>query len=182
MSGKTNKARTFALITAICFALFAVYKIVDESAYMQSYNLLAKVVTILEIAGYIGLAAASFMQNRRVALIAAGVCLCVKVYVFAVNYSINFSFLPLAYAALLVIVLLSLQGKGMIRYIWYIPGLLLFFRWLYISRAYGFDMGSLFNANNWLGYLATILETITFLFAGLWLKEETTAETDQSAD
>ena len=172
-----HKTRTYSLITAICLSLFTVYKVIEESGYMQSYGTLAKLVTILEITGYIGLTVASFVLNKRIAFIAAIVCFCVKVYVLAVNFTTVFYFLPLAYAALLVIILLSINGKGIIRYLWYISGLLLFFRWLYITKIYNFDIGFLLNGSNWMGYLSTILEAVTFLFAGLWLKEETTMET-----
>lgn len=168
---QTSRAKKYALITAICFAVYTVYKVIEEIGYIPSYSTLAILVTIVEIAGYAGLTAAAFIRNRKLALIAAGACFCVKAYLFASYLSAAFGLLFLAYTALSVTILLSVKNIK-IRHLWFIACLLLVIRCLYITRSFDFDMGVLLNASNRLGYLALFVEIAAFLFAGLWLKEE----------
>lgn len=180
---KTGKAGKYALITAICFVFFTAYRIIDECTHMYAYNTPAILVAIVEMAGFIGLTAALFIRNRKIFLIAACVCLCVKAYVFycyiSTEYSRMFGLLFLGYAALVVTALLSLKGVNL-KYLWYIPALLIALRWMYISKQYSFNIGMMFNADNWFDYTALIVETVTFLFAGLWLKAESTAEAEKA--
>ena len=171
---KADQAKKYALAAAICFAIYTVYKVIEESGYISSYSTLAILVTIVEIIGYAGLTAAALIRNRKLALIAAGACFCVKAYLFISYLSAAFGLLLLAYAALAVIILLSIKGQRL-RYFWYIPCLLLLVRWLYITKSFSFDMGVLLSADNRLGYLALFVEMAAFLFAGLWLKEESAA-------
>lgn len=173
-SREANQAKKCALATAICFAVYTVYKVIEESGYISSYSTLAILVTIVEIIGYAGFTAAALIRNRKLTLIAAGACFCVKAYLFISYLSAAFGLLFLAYAALAVIILLSIKGQKL-RYCWFIPYLLLFARWLYITRSFGFDMGVLLNADNRLGYLALFVEMAAFLFAGLWLNKESAA-------
>ena len=173
-SREANQAKKYALAAAICIAVYTVYKVIEESGYISSYSTLAILVTIVEIIGYAGFTAAALIRNRKLALIAAGACFCVKAYLFISYLSAAFGLLFLAYAALAVIILLSIKGQKL-RYCWFIPYLLLFARWLYITRSFGFDMGVLLNADNRLGYLALFVEMAAFLFAGLWLNKESAA-------
>lgn len=173
-SREANQAKKYALAAAICFAVYTVYKVIEESGYISSYSTLAILVTIVEIIGYAGFTAAALIRNRKLTLIAAGACFCVKAYLFISYLSAAFGLLFLAYAALAVIILLSIKGQKF-RYCWFIPYLLLFARWLYITRSFGFDMGVLLNADNRLGYLALFVEMAAFLFAGLWLNKESAA-------
>ena len=178
-ASKTNTTWKYALITGICFALYTVYKVIDEIPYLKVYSTLGILVTILEVAGYAGLAIASFARNRRVALAAAGACLCVKIYVLASHgFPRVYWFHALAYTALIIIILLSLKGIKLSQYIWYFACFLLFLRWAYVTKLFNFDPGIMFNAENWFGYLSLIIETAASLFAGLWLKAELSDGTD----
>ena len=174
----TSKAREYALITAICFVFFTAYRIIDECTHMYAYNTLAILVAIVEMAGFIGLTVASFIRNRKIFLAAACVCFCVKAYVFycylSTQYSRMFGLLFLGYAALVVIAVLSLKGVNL-KYLWFIPCLLIVLRWMYITKQFNFDIRALFDASNWLDYTALIVESVTFFFTGLWLKAESAA-------
>ena len=183
-TGKTGRAWKYALIAGICFALYTGYKVIDEWQYIfitKIYGALAIMITILEIAGYGGLAAASFTRNRKVASAAACACLCVKIYVLASHgFPRVYWFHALAYTALIIIILLSVKGIKLSGYIWYVPVLLIALRWMYVTKQFMvfsgqhiiINTGTMFNAENWLGYLSLIIETAAALFAGLWLKAE----------
>ncbi|MCR5565616.1 MAG: hypothetical protein K6F61_02095 [Clostridiales bacterium] len=193
-ASKTNTTWKYALITGICFALYTVYKVIDEWQYIfitKVYGALAIMITILEIAGYGGLAVASFTRKRGAALAAAGACLCVKIYVLAIHgFPRIYWFHPLAYTALMLIILLSIKGKKMSGYIWYVPVLLIALRWMYVTRQFMdiskqqiiIYIGTMFNEKDWFGYLSLIIETAAALFAGLWLKAELPERTGKDAD
>ena len=190
-ASKTNTTWKYALITGICFALYTVYKVIDEIPYLKVYSTLGILVTILEVAGYGGLAVASFTRKRGAALAAAGACLCVKIYVLAIHgFPRIYWFHPLAYTALMLIILLSIKGKKMSGYIWYVPVLLIALRWMYVTRQFMdiskqqiiIYIGTMFKEKDWFGYLSLIIETAAALFAGLWLKAELPEETNENAD
>ena len=181
---ETGKAKKYALIAAICFVFFTAYRIIDECRYIHNYNTLAVLAAIVEIAGFIGLTVAAFIRNRKILLAAACVCLCAKAYWFYLNISsgyIIFGLLFLGYAALAAVALLSLKGVNL-KYLWFIPALLIVLRWMYISKHLNFNVGMMFSADYWFDYTALIVESVTFFFAGLWLKAEPAAGKGKKAD
>ena len=70
---KTESGKKYALIAAICYAVYAIYNIIDGIIYVSNYEYATiTVFNILFWIGMLGMAVALFVKNQKIVIAAAG--------------------------------------------------------------------------------------------------------------
>lgn len=171
-----KQGRKFALISAVCFLLCALYNIIpyiDSFYYGRPIKIAGYVLLWI---GLIGLVVTLFLCNKKFVLIATCFTIlgyCLRRFIYTINlYSI---LMILAYITLAIIAFLSAKGNVIVTRIWFLAGAIYFLVCLIIAFDAGFNY--LFN----LSFLSMILESVALLFAGLWLKTDLTTVIQQTA-
>ena len=71
---KTESGKKYALIAATCYAVYAIYNIIDVIIYVSNYEYATiTVFKILFWIGMLGMAVALFVKNQKIVIAAAGV-------------------------------------------------------------------------------------------------------------
>jgi len=146
----TENGKQYAFIAAISYLVYVLYNIVTRFVHIiRGYPITA--INLLFWLILIGGAVACFTKNRTVLLVAAGAVL-------------GF----LAYAALLVLAILSIKQNKLAGSIWFLPAACLLAELLIEWNGYGY-----FNrlSVTWESMLASIIKLMGLVFAGMWLKE-----------
>ena len=177
---KTENAKKFSLIAAICYTIYALYYIIIQIIYVSNFD--SVTITALCVIFWIsalGMAVTLFMKNKKAVVAAAGV------YALFVAYCINcycnhwkisyFSLWNLcdfvAYAGAVVLIALSIKGNSAVKKIWFVPALVLLVGFVigWINSGY-----LRFLSIVWVDILLGLFEIGALLFVGMWIKEDTT--------
>lgn len=169
-----KQGRKFALISAACFLLCALYNIIPHIDSFYYGRPIKTVGYILLWIGLIGLVVTLFLCNKKFVLIATcvtivGYCLLRLIYIDL--YGI---LTILAYITLAIIAFLSAKGNVIVTRIWFLAGAIYLLLCLIIAVNAGFKY--LLN----LTFLSMILESVALLFTGLWLKTDLTPVIQQT--
>ena len=174
---KTESGKKYALIAAICYAVYAIYNIIDGIIYVSNYEYATiTVFNILFWIGMLGMAVALFVKNQKIVIAAAGVNTLLGAYYIVTYFSLwNLcDFLGnlcdfLAYASVVVFVILTLKGNDVVKKIWFVPAAVLL-----LGCVIGWINGGYFRylSAAWKPILFGIVEIAALLFAGMWLKED----------
>ncbi len=152
-----------SLLSAAFFAAYAIAFIVLTISTFYYGDDLSTTAYVLLYVGSIGLPVTVFLKNKKAVLIASIITL-VASFLFSLRRLIWIGFfrsfgdlsVALSYAALMIVVILSSKGNGIVKRIWFVP--------------------SIFGVLQCFGYLSSLalLPAIALFFAGLWLKDDLT--------
>lgn len=166
---KTESGKKYALIAAICYAVSAIYNIINRIIYVSNSEYATiTVFNILFWIGMLGMAVALFMKNHEIVIVAAGVNALLGAYYIVSYFSLWNLCDFLAYASVVVFVILTLKGNDVVKKIWFVPAAVLLFGCVigWITVGY-FE----FLSAAWKSMLVSIVEIVALLFAGMWVKE-----------
>lgn len=158
---KTESGKKYALISAICYAVYAIYNIIDGIIYVSNYEYAT--ITVFDILfwiGMLGMAVALFVKNQKIVIAAAGVNALLGAYYIVTHFRLWNLCDFLAYASVVVFVILTLKGNDVVKKIWFVPAAVLL-------------LGCVISAA-WKSMLVSIVEIVALLFVGMWIKEDAT--------
>lgn len=166
---KTESGKKYALIAAICYAVYAIYNIIDGIIYVSNYEYATiTVFNILFWIGMLGMAVALFVKNQKIVIAAAGVNTMLGAYYIVTYFSLWNLCDFLAYASVVVFVILTLKGNDVVKKIWFVPAAVLLLGcvidWIEFLSATWI----------WKSMLVSIVEIVALLFVGMWIKEDAT--------
>lgn len=166
---KTESGKKYALIAAICYAVYAIYNIIDGIIYVSNYEYATiTVFNILFWIGMLGMAVALFVKNQKIVIAAAGVNALLGAYYIVTYFSLWNLCDFLAYASVVVFVILTLKGNDVVKKIWFVPAAVLLLGcvidWIEFLPATWI----------WKSMLVSIVEIVALLFVGMWIKEDAT--------
>lgn len=166
---KTESGKKYALIAAICYAVYAIYNIIDGIIYVSNYEYATiTVFNILFWIGMLGMAVALFVKNQKIVIAAAGVNALLGAYYIVTYFSLWNLCDFLAYASVVVFVILTLKGNDVVKKIWFVPAAVLLLGcvidWIEFLSATWI----------WKSMLVSIVEIVALLFVGMWIKEDAT--------
>lgn len=166
---KTESGKKYALIAAICYAVYAIYNIIDGIIYVSNYEYATiTVFNILFWIGMLGMAVALFVKNQKIVIAAAGVNTLLGAYYIVTYFSLWNLCDFLAYAYVVVFVILTLKGNDVVKKIWFVPAAVLLLGcvidWIEFLSATWI----------WKSMLVSIVEIVALLFVGMWIKEDAT--------
>lgn len=166
---KTESGKKYALIAAICYAVYAIYNIIDGIIYVSNYEYATiTVFNILFWIGMLGMAVALFVKNQKTVIAAAGVNALLGAYYIVTYFSLWNLCDFLAYASVVVFVILTLKGNDVVKKIWFVPAAVLLLGcvidWIEFLSATWI----------WKSMLVSIVEIVALLFVGMWIKEDAT--------
>lgn len=163
---KTESGKKYALIAAICYAVYAIYNIIDVIIYVSNHEYAT--ITVFKILFWIrmlGMAVALFVKNQKIVIAAAGVNALLGAYYTVTYFSLWNLCDFLAYASVVVFVILTLKGNDVVKKIWFVPAAVLLLGcvidWIEFLSATWI----------WKSMLVSIVEIVALLFAGMWVKE-----------
>lgn len=163
---KTESGKKYALIAAICYAVYAIYNIIDVIIYVSNHEYAT--ITVFKILFWIrmlGMAVALFVKNQKIVIAAAGVNALLGAYYTVTYFSLWNLCDFLAYASVVVFVILTLKGNDVVKKIWFVPAAVLLLGcvidWIEFLSATWI----------WKSMLVPIVEIVALLFAGMWVKE-----------
>ena len=161
-----ESGKKYALIAAICYAVYAIYNIIDGIIYVSNYEYATiTVFNILFWIGMLGMAVALFVKNQKIVIAAAGVNALLGAYYIVTYFSLWNLCDFLAYASVVVFVILTLKGNDVVKKIWFVPAAVLLLGcvidWIEFLSATWI----------WKSMLVSIVEIVALLFAGMWVKE-----------
>ena len=166
---KTESGKKYALIAAICYAVYAIYNIINRIIYVSNSEYATiTVFNILFWIGMLGMAVALFVKNQKIVIAAAGVNALLGAYYIVTYFSLWNLCDFLAYASVVVFVVLTLKGNDVVKKIWFIPAAVLL-----LGCVIGWTTGGSFEflSAAWKSLLVSIVEIVALLFAGMWVKE-----------
>ena len=166
---KTESGKKYALIAAICYAVYAIYNIINGIIYVSNSEYATiTVFNILFWIGMLGMAVALFVKNQKIVIAAAGVNALLGAYYIVTYFSLWNLCDFLAYASVVVFVVLTLKGNDVVKKIWFVPAAVLLLGCVigWITSGY-FE----FLSAAWKSMLVSIVEIVALLFAGMWVKE-----------
>lgn len=154
------------MIAAICYAVYAIYNIIDVIIYVSNHEYAT--ITVFKILFWIrmlGMAVALFVKNQKIVIAAAGVNALLGAYYTVTYFSLWNLCDFLAYASVVVFVILTLKGNDVVKKIWFVPAAVLLLGcvidWIEFLSATWI----------WKSMLVSIVEIVALLFAGMWVKE-----------
>ena len=172
---KSNNGRVFALIAAIIYLLlvtydigyFLIYLITDAGIALSSIDAMDIIYWFI----LAGLGVTLFTKNKIAVICAAGAAL----LLYTINLLSWISIMNvcdfLAFAALIVLLILALLRKRVVAYLWFLPGAIMLtgalVNWI------GYDYFSYLSLA-WRSIAFSLLEIAALVFAGLWLKGDVT--------
>ena len=167
---KTDNAKKFSLIAAICYTIYALYNIINRIIYVSNSDYAT--ITALNIIFWIaalGMAVTLFMKNKKAVVAAAGVNALLGAYYIISYFSLWNLCDFVAYAGAVVLIALSIKGNSAAKKIWFVPALALL-----VGCVIGWINGGYFRylSAAWKPILFGIVEIAALLFAGMWLKED----------
>lgn len=166
---KTESGKKYALIAAICYAVYAIYSIINRIIYVSNSEYATiTVFNILFWIGMLGMAVALFVKNQKIVIAAAGVNALLGAYYIVTYFSLWNLCDFLAYASVVVFVILTLKGNDVVKKIWFVPAAVLL-----LGCVIGWITGGYFEflSAAWKSMLVSIVEIVALLFAGMWVKE-----------
>lgn len=166
---KTESGKKYALIAAICYAVYAIYNIINRIIYVSNSKYATiTVFNILFWIGMLGMAVALFVKNQKIVIAAAGVNALLGAYYIVTYFSLWNLCDFLAYASVVVFVILTLKGNDVVKKIWFVPAAVLL-----LGCVIGWITGRYFEylSAAWKSMLVSIVEIVALLFAGMWVKE-----------
>ena len=166
---KTESGKKYALIAAICYAVSAIYNIINIIIYVSNSEYATiTVFNILFWIGMLGMAVALFVKNQKIVIAAAGVNALLGAYYIVTYFSLWNLCDFLAYASVVVFVVLTLKGNDVVKKIWFVPAAVLL-----LGCVNGWIMGGYFEFLSvaWKSMLVSIVEIVALLFVGMWVKE-----------
>lgn len=166
---KTESGKKYALIAAICYAVYAIYNIINRIIYVSNSEYATiTVFNILFWIGMLGMAVALFMKNQKIVIAAAGVNALLGAYYIVSYFSLWNLCDFLAYASVVVFVALTLKGNDVVKKIWFVPAAVLL-----LGCVIGWITGGYFEflSAAWKSMLVSIVEIVALLFVGMWVKE-----------
>ena len=167
---KTENAKKFSLIAAICYTIYALYNIINRIIYVSNSDYAA--ITALNVIFWIaalGMAVTLFMKNKKAVVAAAGVNALLGAYYIISYFSLWNLCDFVAYAGAVVLIAFSIKGNSAVKKIWFVPALVLL-----VGCVIGWINGGYFRylSAAWKPILFGIVEIAALLFAGMWLKED----------
>lgn len=166
---KTESGKKYALIAAICYAVYAIYDIINVIIFVSNFeHATITVFNILFWIGMLGMAVALFVKNQKIVIAAAGVNALLGAYYIVTYFSLWNLCDFLAYASVVVFVILTLKGNDVVKKIWFVPAAVLL-----LGCVIGWITGGYFEVLSaaWKSMLVSIVEIVALLFAGMWVKE-----------
>ena len=166
---KTESGKKYALIAAICYAVYAIYNIINGIIYVSNSEYAT--ITVFDILfwiGMLGMAVALFVKNQKIVIAAAGVNALLGAYYIVAYFSLWHLCVFLAYASVVVFVILTLKGNDVVKKIWFVPAAVLL-----LGCVIGWITGGYFEflSAAWKSMLVSIVEIVALLFVGMWVKE-----------
>lgn len=170
---KSETGKKFSLIAAICYTVYALYNIINRIIYVSNSDYAT--ITALNIIFWIaalGMAVTLFMKNKTAVVVAAGVNALLGAYYIISFFSLWNLCDFIAYAGAVVLIVLSIKGNSAVKKIWFVPALVLL-----VGCVIGWINGGYFRylSAAWKPILFGIVEIAALLFAGMWIKEDSTA-------
>ena len=169
---KTESGKKYALIAAICYAVYAIYNIINRIIYVSNSEYATiTVFNILFWIGMLGMAVALFVINQKIVIAAAGVNALLGAYYIVTYFSLWNLCDFVAYAGAVVLIALSIKGNSTVKKIWFIPALVLL-----IGCVIGWINGGYFRylSAAWKPILFGLVEIAALLFVGMGIKEDAT--------
>ena len=166
---KTESGKKYALIAAICYAVCAIYDIINGIIYVSNSEYAT--ITVFSILFWIimfGMAVALFVKNRKIIIAAAGGNALLRAYYTVTYFSLWNLCDFLAYASVVVFVVLTLKGNDVVKKIWFVPAAVFL-----LGCIIGWITGGYFDFLSvaWKSMLGSIVEIVALLFVGMWVKE-----------
>lgn len=179
---KSENEKKYALIAAICYAAIAIYSIIYRITDVNKKPEYASitVVDILNRVIFIGFAVVLFIKNKKALLAVAGAYTVLNIYFLIQYFSLFNSFYCLAYAALIIIIILALNSNISATKLWFVAAVLLFLGRLITWITDGY-FSYLYLSAVWESMLVSIIECVALMFSGMWIKDDLSpAETTQT--
>ena len=159
--------KKFAIIAALCYAVTVLYNIITRISFVDS---VVGVHFIISWVIIIALAVALFLRSKKSVVVAAGANILCYLYYLINYFSVWHLFDFLAYAILVVVIVLAIKGSAAISKMWFLAGATLllgnmigWFQFNYFSRLSG----------TWEAILFAVVEAAALILCGLWLKNDT---------
>ncbi|MCH5170197.1 MAG: hypothetical protein J1F24_02805 [Oscillospiraceae bacterium] len=174
-SQNSENCKKYALIAAICYAVYGAYSIINRIIYVvqnPDYAAITALNIIFWIAT-ISLAVTLFMKNEKAVIVAAGVNVLLNGYYLVAYFSLWNLLTFVAYAALVVIAVLALKGNAGIKKIWFLPAVVMLLGCLIGWFSYGYFS---YIFATWNSMLFSVVEIAALVFVGMWLKANTTSK------
>lgn len=169
---KTENAKKFSLIAAICYTIYALYNIINRIIYVSNsdYGTITALNVIFWIAA-LGMAVTLFVKNKKAVAAAAGINALLGAYYIISYFSLWNLCDFVAYAGAVVLIALSIKGNSTVKKIWFIPALVLL-----IGCVIGWINGGYFRylSAAWKPILFGLVEIAALLFVGMGIKEDAT--------
>lgn len=156
---KTESGKKYALAAAICCLVNPIYYI----SIAIIYNFIGYILDIFIIVEYtliLGMAVALFINNEKAFVVAAGVEGIRCLYFFTYYSPAHIT----ALVSIVIVVVLTLKGNGVIKKIWFVPAALELSNCVILWIEPGYF--------SWLHILFDIVCVAEFIFVGMWMKEK----------
>ena len=124
--------KPYALLAGVCYAIYGLYNMINEVTYVlqNSEHASISAQNIIFWIAMIGMAVALFLKNEKAVVAAAAVSALLNLFELYgfIKYSVYYYFLLeyltnfIAYALVVVLILLTLKKKTVVKRIWFTSG------------------------------------------------------------
>ncbi len=162
-----KESRTYALVSAACYAILGLYYIVNAIAAYREYESAAVMLPFAFLLLLcLALAAALLLRRRPAVLAAAAAMALFGLYSLVISFGLPTLCGFLAYVALAALAALSQKENETVKKLWFLPGALLL-----MGNLFGWVLGGYFSmlAYAWRGMLFSLVEVGALTAAGWWI-------------
>ncbi len=163
----TKNARRYSIIAATCFLIFGAYSLINTILYANlRVNYLVTFLNVFNLVIWFSFCVFVFLGKKNLGLVGVAAALTLCQIISYLLYNSLIGILPsiVLFFVILLTTIPSLRTNAkIVKYIWYIPAVLLLFN----LRSRIWDLG-----DSVLGLLFALVEVVAYLFFGLWLKED----------
>lgn len=162
-----KESKTYALVSAACFAILGLYNIVNAIIARREYESAAVMLPFaFLLLVCLALAAALLLRRRPAVLAAAAAMALFDLYSLVISFGLPTLCGFLAYVALAALAALSQKENETVKKLWFLPGALLL-----MGNLFGWVLGGYFSmlAYAWRAMLFSLVEVGALTAAGWWI-------------
>ena len=167
---QTKNGKKYATVAAVCLAIPALFYFLPDFQYFFRTNFFMPVVKI-------AFAVTLFMRKKPIATACSAIIALIYIFPLIINTYFNMSNFAgfLTYAALLMMLILSLNGNPLVNKVWFLAGALDIFLYFCLWEKQGYfyeDYAILYmDIFDYLFILVSLIDIAALFFAGLWAKQ-----------
>lgn len=164
-----SEKKPYALMAGVCYGIYGLYQIIFYiSLCVRNIFPWPSVPNIILWIATIGMVVALFLKNEKAVIATAGINALLELYDLIDYFTLSQFLVFIAYALVVVLLVLTLKNIAIVQKIWFISGaaLLLGYMLDWINYEY-----HLYFSSIWYAILFPLFAIGGFVLLGLWIKE-----------